>query len=89
MTKYRNSLNKIVFSGCLILVILLCACMTVISFFSFRNEMLQQQESHLSDIIALTLSRIDAEDLKQCIETGKTSEKYDEMLLFLDQARQN
>ena len=89
MTKYRNSLNKIVFSGCLILVILLCVCMTVISFFSFRNEMLQQQEAHLSDIIALTLSRIDAEDLKQCIETGKTSEKYDEMLLFMDQARQN
>ena len=50
---------------------------------------MSQYRSHLDDIINLTRARLDLEDLNECIETKIPSEKYIQLLEFLDQVRQN
>ncbi len=89
MKKYKNPLSRHIFIGCLVFVVMLCIIMGLIGFIVFQDRMMKQYESHLSDIIELTEARLDVEDLKECIRTGEESEKYKELLVFLDQVRQN
>ena len=46
--------------------------------------MMSQYRSHLDDIINLTRARLDLENLNECIETKIPSEKYIQLLEFLD-----
>ena len=54
----------------------------------FSNSMMRQYESHIRDVIELTMARIDVQDMKECMETSKESETYRELIEFMDQARQ-
>ena len=51
--------------------------------------MMSQYRARLDDIINLTRARLELEDLNECIETKIPSEKYIQLLEFLDQVRQN
>ncbi len=83
--KYRNPLSRHIFFGCTLAILLLCATMGLISFFVFRDSMMQQYKSHLDDVLNLASARIDTEDLKECIATGEETEKYKELMVFFDQ----
>ncbi len=86
--RYRNPLSRHILIGCLVFIILLCFIMGIISYVIFNRTMMSHYKGHLTDIINLTISRIDIDDLEQCIETGVASEKYWVLEEFLDDARQ-
>ena len=87
--KYRNPLSRSIFIGCFAFVVIISVIMGTIGYNLFQDKMMQQYQSHLTDIINLVKDRIDIEDLKTCIETGEESEEYKELIVFLDQVRQN
>ena len=87
--KYSNPLGRRIFIGCLFFVLIICVIMGFIGFYIFENSMMHQYEVQLTEIINLTVAKIDVEDLKSCIETGEESDKYIELITFMDQLRQN
>ena len=50
----------------------------------FSRSLYEQFDSKISSAITYIEHNIDADDMKQCLETGVTSEKYDELQLFLN-----
>lgn len=50
---------------------------------------MKQYKSHIIDIIYLTMSRIDVKELEHCMEIKAPTKEYEDLLEFLDQARQN
>ena len=87
--KYQNPLSRSIFIGCFAFVVIISVIMGTIGYNLFQDKMMQQYQSHLTDIINLVKDRIDVEDLKECIETGEESDEYKELIVFLDQVRQN
>lgn len=87
--KYKNPLKKRIFIGCFTFVFIICAAMGAVTFSVFRSRMMEQYRSHLIDIINLTMTQIDIEDLKNTIDTGEKSEKFIELEDFFDQARRH
>ncbi len=87
--KYTKSLGRRLFFGCFAFVLLICVTMGTIGFFTFRNRLMEQYRERLSEVTNLVFARIDADDLMECIEKGETSEKYDELVEFMDQVMQN
>ena len=63
-------------------MVIISVIMGSIGYNLFQDKMMQQYQSHLTDIINLVKDRIDVEDLKTCIETGEESEEYKELIIF-------
>lgn len=86
---YKNPLSRNIFAGSVIFLVVICTVIVSISYTFFNRTMMNYYKSHLTDIINLTLSNIDIEDLEQCIKTKEKSEKFEELTVFLDKVRQN
>ena len=84
MKRYRRPLNRSITIGCIIFLILLSICLSVVNLSLHRKFVYTDYQNYIADILNYTLSYIDAEDLKVCIETREESEKYKETLLFMD-----
>jgi len=85
--KHQGALKRQIIAGCAVFVALLCLIMSIVSFTVYRKSMLDQFETQIASIIYMTEAQIDTDDLEQCIETGAASEKFDEMLRYIDDAR--
>ena len=70
----------------LLFALILCILLGALSFFVFSRNHYRQYEQHLSEVITHVERHTDADDLRACIESGQTSEKYDALQLFLNGA---
>ena len=86
---YRNPLNRHILIGCILFILIFCIVMCLISLYVFQGRMMSQYESQIRQLMNLTMSRIDVEDLENCIETKNESEEYKELITFMDQVRRN
>ena len=86
---YKNSLRNHVFWMCLFFTVLLCVIMGTITYFVFQRQMMKQYEMNLTDVVELTVSQIDVDDLSECIKTLERSEKFDELNKFMDDVREH
>lgn len=84
---YDNSLKYHIIIASMVLILVLCLALSMVSFYIFRTSMMEMYTSRLRDIVELTIARIDTEDLEHCIETKERSEKFDEMVEFIEQER--
>jgi diguanylate cyclase (GGDEF)-like protein len=85
--EYKNPLSRSVVIGCIAFSCAFALAIGLVSYVVFNRRMLDQYRSHVSGIANLTLARIDAEDLEKCIETGQPSEKFEELITFMDEVR--
>ena len=84
---YENSLKFHIILVCMMIIVFLCLVLSAVSFYIFRTSMMEMYTRRLRDVVEITLDRIDAEDLEQCIQKVERSEKFDEMVVFLEQER--
>ena len=87
--KYKNPLSRHVLWMCLFFTVVLCVIMGIIGFFVFEKKMMGQYELNLTDVLELTISQIDVDDLDECIKTQTKSEKFEAMTDFMNDVREH
>ncbi|MBR4545975.1 MAG: SpoIIE family protein phosphatase [Oscillibacter sp.] len=88
MKEYRNPLRRSILLGCGVFVAFLCLTLAVLSFFIYYRGMVDKYQTYIGDALRLTLTEIDGEDLKGCIESGEKSEAFRRTQNFLDRVKQ-
>ncbi len=84
MGKHKKPLSRSITVGCILFIIILCALLCSANLALYKNYVYDDYRVYIEDILNYTLSHMDGDDLKVCIETGEESEKYKETLLFMD-----
>ena len=83
-TKSRRPLNRSITVGCVIFIVVLCVLLSVANLKIYRNYVYDDYRSYIAELLDFAMAHIDADDLKNCIETGEESRKYKETLLLMD-----
>ena len=83
----KNPLSKSIMKICIVSFFVLCVVLTLLNYFSYKVMLFERYESHLKNIITNTESKIDTDDLAECIRTGVKSEKYKQLQKDMDQCK--
>ena len=84
MKKRKSYLNQSISIASIIFLILLSIVLSVANLSLHRNFVYQNYREYITDILTYVSDQIDADDLKQCIQTKVESEKYKDTLRFMD-----
>ena len=84
MKNHKKPLNHSITKGCVLFIVILCVLLSMTNLSIYKSYVYNDYQGYITDILNYTMSQIDADDLKTCIETGVESEKYKETLLFMD-----
>ncbi|MBO4217601.1 MAG: diguanylate cyclase [Clostridia bacterium] len=68
----------------LVMFAILCGLIFFVLRWLFSAALYDQFDSKLTGVVTYIENNVDADDLKVCLETGKPSEKYDELQAFLN-----
>lgn len=80
MTKKRKSpINRSILIGCGALIIVLSLLLSLETRAAFTNALYDQYETRLRDVVTAVERSADADDLQECIRTGVSSPKRDEL----------
>ena len=89
MKTYRNPLRRSILFGCGLFVILLCMTLSALGFVIYYQGMIEKYQTYIGDALRLTMTEIDGEDLKACIESGEKSAQFERTQNFLDRIKEN
>ncbi len=89
MKKYKNSIARSVLTGCAVFITLLCLILGCLGFSTYYRGMIGKYETYIHDVLMLTMTEVDGDDLKKCIETGEKSEIFEEAQDFLNRVKDN
>lgn len=84
MSANRKPLKRSIIIGCTVFIVLLCLILSVLTYTTYTRSLYRSYEARMTDIIEYVESHIDVDDLAQCIDTGVESEKFKEMMTFMD-----
>ncbi len=84
MKRHKRPLNRSITVGCVLFILALCVLLSFANLTLYKNFVYVDYRNYIDDILNYTLSEIDGDDLKACIETGEESEQYKKTLLFMD-----
>lgn len=89
MGSYRRPLRRSILIGMLLFLAALCLLMGYIQNIHYSQTPYGQYRNYIRNVLTYAASGIDTDDLAECIRTGETSEKYGELLGFLDGIKDN
>ena len=84
-TARKKPLGKSIAVGCILFVAVLCLALSVLNYFNEKSALYTRYEAYITDLLHFLEKQIDAEDMKQCIQTGVESERYRQTLRFMDE----
>ncbi|SEF41795.1 diguanylate cyclase (GGDEF) domain-containing protein [Butyrivibrio sp. Su6] len=82
--KSKRPLKRSIFLFVLSFITLLCLVLSILTYRSFNYSLYQSYNKRMIDVLEYVYSHIDIEDLSECVETGIESEKYTELVSFMD-----
>ena len=82
--EFKNSIKKSITRILIILFVVLGVLIGYMAFRGYRDSIRYDYKVHLNGIIDFAMQNLDADDLKNCVDTGEKSEKYIEYKTFLD-----
>ena len=82
--EYRKPLKKSIFIGCSVFIILLCFILSILTFRTYNRSLYNAYQDRMRDIVEYVESHIDIDDLYECVQTGEESEKFTELVAFMD-----
>ena len=89
MKEYRNPLQRSIFFGCGTFISLLCLALGILGFLTYYRGMIDQYSTYIEDALNLTLTEIDGDDLKACIQSREKSEQFQKTQDFLNRVKEN
>lgn len=84
MRTHKRPLNRSITIGCICFIVLLCVLLSIANLTIYRRYVFADYQDYIRDILDYTMTEIDGDDLRVCIETGERSETFDKTLLFMD-----
>ena len=84
MSVNKRPLKKSIFISCAIFFIFLSLVLSVLTYTNYTRSLYHAYELRMTDIIEYVESHMDIEDLSNCVDTGVESEKYAELMDFMD-----
>ncbi len=84
MTVNKKPLKKSIFISSSIFFLFLCLVLSILTYASYTKSLYGVYEQRMTDIISYVETHIDIEDLSQCVDTGVESDKYLELMEFMD-----
>lgn len=84
MPSNRKPLKRSIFIGCTAFILLLSLILSTLTYFTYTDSLYESYEKRMADVLDYVQSHIDIEDLSQCVETGVESDKYKELMDFMD-----
>ena len=85
----QKSIGKALLKGVAIFTLWTTLILGAIGFMTYFNGMISRYKIYLNDILSLTLTEIDANDLEKCIETKEKSESFEKTQDFLNRIKEN
>ena len=82
--KIKRPLKRSIFLFILGFVALLCVVFSIITYRAFTNSLYRAYSKRMIDIINSVVSHIDMEDLSECVDTGVESEKFINLVAYMD-----
>lgn len=80
----QKPLRRSITVGTTLFILLLGLFLTVISYFGLRRALYERFETQMTDTLKFIDSHIEHDDLAQCVRTGETSPRYEELHHLLD-----
>ncbi len=84
MSVNKRPLKKSIFISSAVFFIFLSLVLSILTYTSYTRSLYHAYELRMTDIIEYVESHIDIEDLSNCVDTGVESEKYAELMDFMD-----
>ena len=88
MNEIRKPLKKSLLCGILLFILVLCIVLIGAQYFTLRNSLYRQYENRITNILNYTGSRIDTDDLAECIRSGQESEQFRETQKLLNEIKE-
>lgn len=85
----QKSIGKTLLIGVALFVLTTALILGTYGFWTYYNGMIGKYQTYLNDILKLTNTKIDIDDLQKCIETKTKSEAYEETQDFLNRIKEN
>ena len=85
----QKSIGKALLTGVAIFALWTTLILGAIGFATYFNGVIGRYKVYLNDILSLTLTEIDANDMETCINTGKKSESFEKTQDFLNRVKEN
>ena len=86
--KKLRSLGRSLRIGCIISVLVICLLMGAVGFNTYYRGMINKYQTYLHDLLALTLTEIDGDDLEHCIESGQKSDAFAQTQEFINRIKE-
>ena len=80
-------LKKSILFRCILFIAVLCAFLSVVNYFSYRNALYQRYRDYITDLLRYAAANIDVDDMKECLAKGEKSQKYLETQVLFDQIK--
>ena len=87
--RIHKPLKRSIQYGCTSFVLVLCILLGINIYFNYKNLFINQSQEHIRQIITYVTGYIDNDDLKRCMETNTESPKYKDMMVFLDDVKED
>ena len=84
MSVNKRPLKKSIFISSAIFFIFLSLVLSILTYTSYTRSLYRAYELRMIDILEYVESHIDIDDLSNCVDTGVESEKYAELMDFMD-----
>ena len=84
MLENKRPLKRSIFIGCSVFIVFLCLVLSILTYKTYTRSLYRSYEARMTDILEYVESHIDKDDLAQCVATGEESEKFYELMSFMD-----
>ena len=84
----KKSIGKALLIGVAVFALEMSLILGAFGFVTYYRGVIGKYQTYLNDLLNLTLTEIDADDLQKCIETKTKSEKYEESQDYLNRLKE-
>jgi diguanylate cyclase (GGDEF)-like protein len=79
MVKHKSPINRSIIIGCAALIVALSLLLSLQTRMSFSDALYEQYDARLKNVLMSVEHETDVDDLRECIESGVSSPKRDEL----------
>lgn len=85
----KKTMKKSIMLGCILFITVLCLLLGITTYREYRRALYDRYEAYITDVLKYVAANIDVEDMKDCLEKGEKSEKFNKLQDFLDLFKDN
>ncbi len=85
--RYRRPLKRGLILSCVLFIFVLGLLVGIKTYNRFRAGIIESHTTYINDLLVYISANVDVDDLEECLETGKKSEKFEQLQTFIDQIK--